>query len=394
MASTRYTGVLVGLAIIGAAANVHAQVIRTLSPLGGNSSSTAQAINSTGLVVGYSTSTSSIDLPTLWRPGAGGAYTAEPLPLPAGAATGGANAISSTGIIVGYAQPSSGATASAVIWTPTGPGGTYTVTTLAAPAGMDFNAAFGVNAAGFAAGFGGSINGGSVAMAWAPTAVPLPPVISIDPQYEILAGGINDGGDIAGYGFGPSLPLTSWVWRPNGAGGYVRKTVLAAESAAVTGISQYGTGVGVYAGDQPMVMSLYEGDYYATDLPTPYGSSDGASINVNNYDGIVGYAKDPSSGASGPEAAFWLPTETFWDYINLDLWLNSASPVLGTRWQLSEATGINDQWLVVGNGTYSVGPPRNYAFVLDVSSMVPEPASLSGLAAFVMLTLPLRRRRA
>jgi hypothetical protein len=394
------TAAFSGFVLLSLVTSLHGQVIRPLNPPTGGLTSYAQSINFDGLVVGYSTTSASVDLPTLWRPGTGGVYSAESLPLPAGMASGAANAISSTGIIAGYAQPSNGATAAAVLWTPTGPGGAYVATTLTAPAGMNYNAAYAVNAAGVATGFGGSSTGGSVAMAWTPAgAVPLPPVASTAAGFELLAGGINDAGDVAGYGMGPALPLTSFVWRPDGTGGYVRKTVIAATDAAVTAINRYGTGAGVYADDQPLVMSFYEGDYYATSLPVPYGSSDGASDAVNNFDGIVGYAKDPSSTVSGPEAAFWIPTDSFWDYVNLDGWLNLQNRTLGRQWRLTEATGINDAWLVVGNATFSqagnadvTGLPRG--FVLDISAMVPEPSLVVLLVAAAPFILTSRARRA
>ena len=132
----------------------------------------------------------------------------------------------------------------------------------------------------------------------------------------------------------------------------------------------------------------YDGEYYALDLPTPFGATSGATNAVNNHDALVGYLTEPTTPQPGDEAALWLPTETQWDFINLDQWLNEANPSLGARWVLNEATSISDTWLVTGYGEFD---SVERGFVLDVSSLVPEPGGLAavGFAGFMSL---IRRR--
>jgi hypothetical protein len=120
----------------------------------------------------------------------------------------------------------------------------------------------------------------------------------------------------------------------------------------------------------------------------PFGSSDSAANAVNNNDYIVGYVKDPTTAQLGAEAAMWIPGDDEWELFNLDNWLNQINPMLGAQWVLEEATGISDNGLVTGSGVFDSTPTAGPAgvprgFVLDVSSLVPEPAS----GAIVLLAL-------
>jgi hypothetical protein len=83
---------------------------------------------------------------------------------------------------------------------------------------------------------------------------------------------------------------------------------------------------------------------------------------------------------------------------DLDVWLDALNPIEGAKWQLSSATGINDQGLIVGEGTYNDGPgglaDGNRGFVLDASALIlPEPASLGAMLIMTAL-LPRRSRPA
>jgi hypothetical protein len=60
--------------------------------------------------------------------------------------------------------------------------------------------------------------------------------------------------------------------------------------------------------------------------------------------------------------------------IDLNTWLSTVDPTAASQWTLSEALAVNDYGLITGFGTYQ-GTTR--AFVLDASSLVPEPTTLA-----------------
>jgi probable HAF family extracellular repeat protein len=80
--------------------------------------------------------------------------------------------------------------------------------------------------------------------------------------------------------------------------------------------------------------------------------------------------------------------------IDLDAWLDATNPTEGAKWTLTEAHGINNAGLITGAGLFNDGPgglsDGKRAFVLDVSSLVPEPHSCSLLAVCAAM---MRRRR-
>lgn len=362
-----------------------AQFISSLPPQAGTADTYGQSIDAAGLVAGYSA-----DRAVLWRPSATG-YLAEALPTLPGYPLGGANAIGGSGIVAGYGQPNDLSTANAMVWTPAA--GTYVPTALPAPVGAVLTDAYAINATGTTAGYALDSGDATAAVIWEPAggssrAAALLPKLS--GWNDTAATAINDAGDVAGYAFvqsGFSQTLQGVVWQ-NAAGGRTAKAVISAQPALITAINNTGTGAGVYDLDQPLVMVKYEDEYYALDLPTPFGATSGATNAVNNHDALVGYLTDPDTIQSGHEAGLWLPTETQWDYVNLDQWLDQVSPSLGARWVLREATSISDTWLVTGYGEFD---SLERGFVLDVSSLVPEPAG--SILALAGLSLLVRRSR-
>ncbi|MGB7157289.1 MAG: hypothetical protein WBD40_04435, partial [Tepidisphaeraceae bacterium] len=263
--------------------------------------------------------------------------------------------------------------------------------------GAALTAAYAINATGHAAGFATDASDISIGVTWTPagggsygtTLLPFPG------RTDSVATAVNNQGDIAGYTNGTG-GLLGAVWLNNGGGTYTPKTVISGEDAIITAMNEYGTGAGVYDGDQPLVMVYFEGDFYALNLSAPFGTTHGASNAVNNFDALAGYVKDPTTATLGEEAALWLPTETQWDFLNLDQWLDETDPALGTKWTLTDALSLSDTWLVAGNGLYDPDglgplPAAERAFLLDVSSLVPEPSAL----AMALLAAPmlLRRRR-
>ena len=366
-----------------------AQVVKSLP----GAPSYGQSVDAAGNVVGIS-----VDKPNLWRP-SGNTYLGEPLALPAGQSWGGANAINASGsAIAGYTKPADLTTATATVWTVPPASAAYAPTPLPSPATAVLTDAYAVNAGGEVAGYLENANENTTAVVWTPPAVAggsyaanvLP---RLSGWTDTAATAINGAGHVAGYTFGHPVDIfRAAVWEKSGAT-YAPKNVVSADSALVTAMNDYGTGAGVYAGDQPMVMVQFEGDYYAGELDVPFGTTDGATNAVNNHDALVGYLKDPTTGTIGAEAALWLPTETSWQLVNLDQWLNQVSPALGSQWTLTEAYGISDNWLVTGVGRVATSG-FDRGFVLDVSSLVPEPtaAALAMLAAPMLLVRRRRRR--
>ena len=367
-----------------------AQVVRQLPPSALGPPTTGQSIDALGRVVGYM-GDGGVSTPMTWQLSAG-AYVASPLALPAGQSYGGANSIGAGGAIAGYTQPNDLSTANATVWTAP-PAGSYAPTPLLAPAGSVLTDAYSTNAAGAVAGYRTDASDETDAVVWEPVAGAYSNVGTILPSLagwnDTAATAVNDSGDLAGYAFvteGFSQVLRGAVWESQAGGGYAARQVISAQPALVTAMNNFGTGAGVYDLNQPMVMVAFEGDYYAIDLPTPFGANDGASNAVNNHDALVGYLQDPLTGQSGSEAALWLPTDDEWAYINLDQWLNTQAG--GASWILQEATGISDNWLVTGYGRFN---NQERGFVLDVSSLVPEPSSAAMLIPMAVALLSRRR---
>ena len=381
--------VLVALAV----STAPAQVFRSLPPEFTNGQSFGQAIDANCFFVGY---TGVAGPPTLWRPSVA-TYSREALPVPPGHQFGAGNSIGAGGVIGGYTQPSDQSTATATVWTAP-PGGAYAATPLPAPSGSTLTSAYSVNAIGSASGFRETASGGTDAVVWDPiggayTATLLP---GLSGWTDTAATAINDNGDLAGYAFGALGGPRGAIWEKTPSG-YVAKEVIAgADDVVISAINSFRTGAGVVNGDQAAVMVFFEGEYYAGELNVPFGSSDSAANAVNIADGLVGYLKDPTTAQSGAQAALWMPGDDEWELVNLDAWFNQVGGALAQQWVLEEATGISDNWLVTGNGIFDSTPANGVpgvtrGFVLDVSSLLPEPSG--GAIALVAGSMLLTRRR-
>ena len=70
--------------------------------------------------------------------------------------------------------------------------------------------------------------------------------------------------------------------------------------------------------------------------------------------------------------------------IDLDAWLDANNPAEGAKWSLESASDLNDIGLITGLGYYDDGPgglsDGVRAYVLDASSLVPEPSAVALLA--------------
>jgi MYXO-CTERM domain-containing protein len=82
--------------------------------------------------------------------------------------------------------------------------------------------------------------------------------------------------------------------------------------------------------------------------------------------------------------------------IDLDAWLDATNPTEGAKWMLGYAFGLNDGGLITGAGNYDEdgdGFSVGRAFILDASSLVPEPGGLALLALAAPVLLRRRARR-
>jgi hypothetical protein len=392
----RFVALVFVLAVYRAGAT---PLIVPLDAVPGANGVSARAMDASGRIVGGD----SIDGgATVWLPMPGGSYAAQRLPLLPGAADGFANAVNAAGTIAGY-HVDAADNPTAVVWQPS-TGGTYTPQALPTPFGAAGASAYSVNASGQVAGFAVRADQVTFAVVWSPgatgyTASALPAPVN---THDDVATAINDGGDVTGYVNLTNVggPL-SVAWTPLAGGGYTGHSVFTVGGAVVTSINNNRVGAGTDIGGSramPLVMVEFEGDFYASTLPVPIGSSGGGSDTANNADVLVGYADDPEGAAPGHLAAIWLPNDTFWDYANLDSWLKQMDPTAADHWLLREANFITDSNLVIGDGSYDPdgagGPQPAYdrSFVLDVSALVPEPG-VAGLALPAIALLRRRRRR-
>jgi probable HAF family extracellular repeat protein len=122
------------------------------------------------------------------------------------------------------------------------------------------------------------------------------------------------------------------------------------------------------------------------DLGTLGGSASSGNA-INSLGQVAG-----SSGLAGNtvvHAFLYIGTPGAADgqMIDLDAWLHATNPTEAAKWTLKNALGLTDTGLVTGYGNYNDGSTNgSRAFLLDASSLVPEPRALSlltiaGLAA-------------
>jgi probable HAF family extracellular repeat protein len=120
----------------------------------------------------------------------------------------------------------------------------------------------------------------------------------------------------------------------------------------------------------------------------PFGG-DPIGLDINSAGFVVG---DSDGGNGFGIAALW---KLDGSVVNLDNWLNTSYPAEGAKWTLRSASGITDSGLIVGYGDYNDGPGGlangRHAFVLDASSLIPEPASALMTLSALMLALGRRR---
>jgi hypothetical protein len=386
------TGPLV--ALCAPCALAAAPTIFPLDGVPGANGVSARAMAADGTVVGGNSSGGQA---TVWTKGPTG-YTPQLLPLMAGQDDGFANWVNLSGTIAGYQVDTAG-NPTATVWQRGGASGAYAASALPMPGGAVGASAYSINASGQVAGFGMTATGSTFGVVWQPqpggyVAQVLDAPVGMNGS--TVAAAINDHGVVAGYGEVTNAPYVPAVWEGGRGQG-----VVVVKGAVATAINNNGVGAGVdmSSGDVlPMVIAPYEGDYYGASLPIAGVGGHGASNYVNNNDVLVGNAVDPSDAATGHVAALWNPTDTYWDYVNLQTWLTGKSPTLGQRWTLRDSNFISDSGWVVGDGEYNPYAPfvdagYERSFVMDVSSIAaPEPVAMAWVGVLGTVLLGRRRR--
>ncbi len=326
-----------------------------LGTLGGSASS-ADAINASGQLTGFSNTTGDIANHAFLYggvPGSGG-HMADLGTLGGSESFG--SGISASGQIVGISNLSGNATAHAFLYSGV-PGSGGNMTDLGT--------------------LGGS---GSSAIA-----------INASDQ---IAGDGNTTGDAADHAF-----LYCGVPGSNGhmsdlgtLGGTNSSGIAINSSGQITGMSLITGGASFHA-------FLYSGtpgaNGHMADLGTLGGTlSKGLAINANGQ--IVGWSR---YGVTVDQHAFFYngTPGSGGQMIDLDAWLDANNPTEGAKWTLAIAYGLTDNGLITGTGSYDDGPgglsDGTRAFLLDASALVvPEPSTFI-LAALGMFSLIALRRR-
>ena len=385
-----------------------AATIYNLGTLGGSESS-GSAINASGQVTGWSYTTGGVKHAFLYTgtPGSGGAMA--DLGTLGGTNSVG-NAINASGQVAGGSDRAGGQHAFLYTGTP-GSGGAM----------ADLGTLGGTNSYGYAINASGQVAGYADTTAYAPHAfryTGTPGSGGVMADLGTLGGSYS-----AGYAINASGQVAGWSHTTAGEAHAIRYTGtpgsggVMADLGTLAGGWSYGRAInasGQVAGESSTQNEsgafLYTGtpgvDGQRIDLgkiePDPVytnGMSNGRAINASgqvagqsiallgyNICGVPewGYHAFLYTGTPGVDAQM----------IDLDVWLKANNPTEGAKWTLTAAYGLTDSGLIAGTGTYNDGPgglsDGARAFILDASSLVPEPASLSLLA---LGGLALLRRR-
>jgi probable HAF family extracellular repeat protein len=215
--------------------------------------------------------------------------------------------------------------------------------------------------------------------------------------------GINSSGQVVGHsGTTGNAETHAFIYTGiPGSGGFMRDLgTLGGSGSTATAINASGQVVGSSAvkGDVTAHAFLYTGTPGSGgvmhDLGTLGGSYSRAWA-VNSVGQVVGES-DTTGDVSRRAFLYTGRPGVEGLMIDLDAWLDAVNPVNGAKWSLHEAVGITDNGLIAGNGYYDDGTVQlgeGYrAFLLDVSSLVPEPSCIV-LFGCAVPTMLYRRRR-
>jgi probable HAF family extracellular repeat protein len=209
---------------------------------------------------------------------------------------------------------------------------------------------------------------------------------------------INASGQVAGYSY-RSGDVVFRAFRFDGTpgvSGVMRDLgTLGGDVSAAFGMNDSGQVVGrsVLSGSPYDRAFRYDGTPGSGGVMRELATLGGArsdAYDINNFGFVVGEAGRYGTGEEDRWATLWLPDRS---PVDLDAWLDANNPTLGARWVLIQAWDINDSGLITGEGYYDDGVggllDGYRAFLLDASSLVPEP----GLGWLVALGLGASRRR-
>jgi probable HAF family extracellular repeat protein len=263
-------------------------------------------------------------------------------------------------------------------------------------------------------------------------------LVNLDPGgtfFSSYGRAVNDAGHVAGYAEpagGSNFHAFRYTGTPGSGGAMVDLGTLGGNESRGFGINNAGQVTGWSQRTDGLTRAfLYTGTPGSggamVDLGTPGGLESSGSA-INNAGQVTGHYDTTAQGyyevrafryTPGPgggmvdlggghgnainDAGFVIGESgsfpTLWQIdaantaVNLDEWLDVTNPTLGADWSLrsfGRASDISNHGLITGWGFYY--PANQYrAYLLDASSLVPEPAAL-GLLSVGPLSV-LRRRR-
>lgn len=226
--------------------------------------------------------------------------------------------------------------------------------------------------------------------------------------FNSAAQGINNAGQIVGYSnpVGNNIIHAFLYEGIPGAGGTMHDlgTLPGGSISNATAINDIGQVVGfadTTGNGLPTDAFRYDplpgGGGIMRDLGSLNGGYQTSAHDVNNLGIVVG--ESDTADSIGREAFLYTGTPgAGGQMINLNAWLDANNPAEGPKWYLVSAQAITDTGWITGFGSYDPDGPGDLAavgraFLLDGSSLVPEPGALSVLTVAAAVSLVPRRRR-
>ncbi len=249
--------------------------------------------------------------------------------------------------------------------------------------GGNFSVARGINSAGTAVGDSKISNGSSTVRAFSYSGGVMTSLGTLPGNTSSSAYGINDAGTIIGWSGSSAsshhgFSYSSGVMTDLGTFGGVFSEALAINAAGtIVGRAQYGVGSGIGLAIHAF---SYSGGVM-TDLGSLITSGDSSALGINGIGTVVGWTEVPGTSA---RHAF-VSVGGFMTDLNTAV---SDSP----GWLLSQATGVNDDGLIVGFGTNPSGETHGF-LLTPAPAAVPEPGESAAAAGLALVAYGAWRRR-